>query len=244
MTFVVAGTIARNRAWSLPQWYLALYDQQPFTPDAIRVLLNDCTDDSERLLRDMSFVSGDRWDEIKPQLIYDFVNTGTQGYERTGTPRYDVANLATLRNMWIGLCLERWPHLTHLWSVDSDVVPDADVLAKLLAVDEPIVGAVVRNSTAPCYNFFHGSDADGPRRAGTEQFIVDAFEQPIQVTMTGACVLLRRDVLDAGVRYGVHLRGEDVKFCIDAAEKGFKIWIEPTARCEHWMTKGEEPLRP
>ena len=36
-----------------------------------------------------------------------------------------------------------WPQATHLWVVDSDILPAPDCLEKLLEVDQPVVGAYV-----------------------------------------------------------------------------------------------------
>lgn len=233
---VIAATIAKNRAWALPLWYPALAAQTR-PPDHTFVLLNDCTDGSEALLAD----------------IRDFgvLNTGDTGDNRIH-PRYSIANLAHLRNEMISRVLTRWPTLTHLWSVDSDITPNPDVLAKLLSADLPVCAAVVRNSQQ--FNIFnymcgwrqkYGAGDEGsfksPYRDGTERDQL-ARSEPFIVSLAGACVLIRRDVLDAGVRYGDHPQGEDAHFSISAMEHGFMLAVHPQARTSHYMEQGEEPL--
>lgn len=231
--FVVAGCPAKNRAWALPRWYAALMAQPQLwrKPDAVFVLLNDSDDDSEILLNEMSVASS--WLRDTPHLSYGVVNTGDPGYDRI-YPRYSTANLATVRNYWIERALHRWPELTHLWSCDSDVLPDADVLEKLLASDKPVIAAVVANhATGSVFNYFTGEDADGPRRHGLDSILWSMAEVPFEVTMTGACVLIRRDVLDAGVRYADHARGEDVAWSKAASEAGFPLYVHPKALTSH-----------
>jgi hypothetical protein len=45
------------------------------------------------------------------------------------------------------------------------------------------------------------------------------------------------------VRFAPHPRGEDIAFCAAARAAGYSLWIEPRARCAHWMDPEAEPLR-
>lgn len=155
--FVVVGCPIRNRAWALPR-HLAALRAQAREPDAYFYLANDCDDHTRKVgnmpcdgtiacLHDASVdVNG-----VEPgpaRLRFDILNTGDPGSERVATadsPRYSTANLAAVRNEWVRRCLEHWPQASHLWSCDSDVIPDPDVLEKLLAADVPVCAAVVRN---------------------------------------------------------------------------------------------------
>lgn len=245
--FVVAAAIARNRAWVLPRWATALYGQGR-KPDAAYLLLNDCTDGSRLLLEGVSEQPG-AW-----PAAFDVLNTGAEGYDRIA-PRYSTANIARLRNELTGRVLARWPQATHLWSVDSDILPDPDVLEKLLAADKPVCAAVVRNSTAPVWNFWRGAQEFGwrgqpgyswrpCRLGGRDNELAEELalggDRPFSVTMTGACVLIRRDVLDAGVRYADNVDGEDVAWSMAAREKGFPLYVHPLARTRHAQRNGEE----
>lgn len=237
--YVVAATIAKNRAWSLLEWYFSLRTQDK-VPNATFVLLNDCSDFSESLMSDLSFAAGSRWDERLYDLHFEVINTGDHGYDRI-YPRYSTANLATLRNEMMDRVLARWPQCTHVWSVDSDVLPDPDVLEKLLEANLPVVAAVVaNNATGAVFNFFGGSDDDGPRRAGLDVMALTFNTSPFEVTMTGACVLISRDVLDAGVRYADHPRGEDVAWSVSARNAGFPLHVHPLARTRHIQRDGSE----
>lgn len=249
--FVVACCPARNRAWALPRWYASL-SAQSRRPDAALVLSNDCSDDTKHVLRQLQRGSGLPG---RLELHRGIYNTYTSsGSERDSTPKYDIANLAAVRNECVAQCLKEYRQLTHLWSVDSDVVPDADVLSLLLAADVPIVAAVVRNSDAAgVFNYMcgwqrpYGNGDDNvnvlPRRDGSESSKLERTE-PFVVTVTGACVLIRRDVIDAGVRYDAHPQGEDVAWSLDAQRHGYMLAVHPLARTSHYMRRDEEPLRP
>lgn len=235
--FVVAGCPAKNRSTLLARWFDAM-EAQSHRPDRTYVLLNDCDDDSVQ-------TCWERTDEVTSD--FDNYNTGDPGVERTAgiVPRYSIANLAIVRNEWIRRALQRWPKATHVWSVDSDALPDPNVLALLLDADLPVVAAVVKNSkSVPVYNFFCGWDKSdnekNPARSGDEHHKVTTLERPFPVTMTGACVLIRRDVIDSGVQYAWHVNGEDVAWSIDAQQRGYLLAVHPLARTRHVQRSGEE----
>ena len=246
--FVVAATIAKNRAWTLPRWCAALHAQtRPV--DAVAVLLNDCTDDSF----DVAFASmfAEPWNEI-PRSCWTY-NTGDKGNDRIA-PRYSIANLAYLRNTLISRVLEQWPQASHIWSVDSDLLPAPNVLALLLSADLPVVAAVVANNAqGTALNYMLGwrerlAGEDGERGTGYVKHVhrngrerdVLARTEPVQVAMTGACVLVKREVLDAGVSYADHPQGEDIAWSLDAQAKGFLLAVHPAARTRHTQADGSE----
>jgi len=179
----------------------------------------------------------------------------------TQTERRRIDRLAYLRNYYVDRFLAEFPNATHLWSVDSDVLPDPDVLARLLRADRAIVGARVRNSPAPegrAYNFWMGWDyrspiVPRPRRVGTEHEYVDVYDDLVDptdrvvssnplymVSLIGACVLIRRDVLESGVRYADDRDGEDIPFCKAARTREYSIYIDLGARTSHVQRDGSE----
>ena len=63
--------------------------------------------------------------------------------------------------------------------------------------------------------------------------------------MTGACTLVKRKVLEAGVNYS-HipnirdaLFGEDRHFCVRAAVHGFELWVDTHVPATHLYTETE-----
>lgn len=139
MSFVVAGGIVRSRAWCLPQHLRAVasnaYVREMF------YCTGDNNDNTVEILNDFAFLPINRDGGGLEVLFHD---TGHPGHKRDPGPhRYDAANMAFLRNLWAEKAIERWPHLTHLWVVDSDVIPERRCLSKLLALDKPVVAARV-----------------------------------------------------------------------------------------------------
>jgi hypothetical protein len=59
------------------------------------------------------------------------------------------------------------------------------------------------------------------------------ISKPARVDVTGANYLFKREVYDAGVRYGFHSQGEDVYWCERAQEAGFELYCDATLRPQH-----------
>lgn len=53
----------------------------------------------------------------------------------------------------------------------------------------------------------------------------------------GACALLSRKLIESGVRYGYHDRGEDIFFCEEAREKLFQPYLDSSVRCAHALSQ-------
>jgi GT2 family glycosyltransferase len=283
--FVVAGCPARQRAWVLPAWLAALGGQAR-RPEAVFVLVNVSDDGSEGLGEiggtypilppregravtvswsrrdDPDSWSGDRMFTVSKPIVERY-DTGHPHYERGSGYTVDHhANLASVRNRWIERALAQWPQATHLWMVDSDVLPEPDCRELLLAADKDVVAAPVRNGEN-AWNFMRLSDlsTSEPRRSPADEMALSQ-ETPAAVTLLGACTLVRRAVLDTWVgvdpavgvdvphqppqplvRFASHPRGEDLAFCAAARAAGYQLWVEPRARCAHWMDPDKEPLR-
>lgn len=220
MTFVVAGGIVRNRAWCLPQHL-----------DAVISNLN--------LGDDLLYLTGDNEDSttavLSDHCVEFFVrDTGHPGHKRDPGPfRYDAANMALLRNLWAEGAIKRWPYLTHLWVVDSDVIPAPDCLSKLLSLDKPVVAAHVplMDGVTPIWMEGWDTNADLPRRTGWERQQV----APRPCTLVGGCYLIRRDAWDKGIRWSPTEISEDGGFARRARGLGIEMWAHPGARTQHLM---------
>lgn len=220
MAFVVAGGPVRNRGWVVGSHIAAL---RANGVDRVFHLVNDCEDDTEAVVRG----AGED---------YAVRNTGVRGWHRFGHDpetfpkryKYDIENLARLRNAWAELALASWPEATHLWSCDSDVLPEPGALDLLLALDKPAVAAPVRNGLA------HWSFCGmlGDERHLTHMLLPETNE-PFRVDLTGACFLIRRDVFEAGVRWRATDMGEDAGFALECRERGIEQWVEPRAHTTH-----------
>lgn len=223
--FVVAGGIVRNRAWILPRHLEAVGDNRP---EALFYLANDSEDDTVPLLRNY------RSPGICKQLSFVVENNGFPGWRRDGEPRYHSSNMAPLRNRWLELALGYHPDLTHLWVVDSDVLPEWYVLDRLLELDKPVVAPfVLVADRIPVA--MEGWDAELGRADRTGEEL--GRTEPFRATLVGCCYLIRRDAIDAGLRWAPHPQGEDGGFGDKARELGLEMWCEPRAWCEHVMVE-------
>lgn len=229
--FVVAGTIVRNRGWILPR-HLGAVDG--CGPDEMFYLTGDNEDDTEGAL-----LAARRCHGLAPRstlsvLSYD---SGFPGWRRDGTPRYSSHNMAFLRNAWARTALALYPQATHLWVVDSDVIPELDCLIKLLNLDKPVVAAHVplMDGVTPIWMEGWRRSNDLPMRSGSEKERTD----PQRCTLVGGCYLIRRDAWDAGLRWSPTDISEDGGFACSARDLGIEMWAHPGARTQHLM---KEPV--
>lgn len=249
--YVVAGCPIKNRAWVVDR-HIDSLAAQTIAPKALAYLLND--DDGstrEALLGAFPIILKYQTPThyIEELYVEDAPASDDVGHSRI-EPRYSISNLARVRNAWLEAVLKKFPEATHLWSCDSDVLPEKDVLETLLATDSDIVAAVVRNSTAPVWNFMCGEDPNGlQRRNGMEAKVIQwSMDAPVPeskggvvpVTLTGACILIRREVIEAGVRYAYSDIGEDAPFCIQARARGFQPMVAIFARTAHAQPDGAD----
>jgi hypothetical protein len=166
---------------------------------------------------------------------------------------------ADIRNHWLTM---RNEEDTHTFSVDSDILIPPHTLKQLLQWDKDIVSALIYNGPipetgAPAYNFmaktnFKHSNGDkiyvhmspGVLEANSEwtyqpQDNTYKLTELPEVPMTGACFLIRKEVLDAGVQFGYHVQGEDIIFCEQATQHGYKLYTDFTLIPPHIMNPNE-----
>jgi hypothetical protein len=207
------------------QHHLAALDAQ----DGVRIAwhYDDNTDpESSALLRDSGH-------ELLPPL--EQLPPGT-GYGRgADTHSWDpasVARVAFIKNHAI-----RWflnSPATHLMLVDADLILQPGTITHMLDADLPIL----------CQVFWTKWKADGTEESPncwdyhpTGYYNRESFEKlrtpgHYEVGGLGACTLIRRDVLEAGVDFtpvvGVDYFGEDRHFCVRAAARNIPLTV-----CSH-----------
>lgn len=217
MAFVVAGCPVRDRAWIIERQIDALVENGV---DRLFYLANDCEDDTEALIR--------RSEKARVESIV------TRGVKWIRDQDPDATrNLADLRNHWAERAMALWPEATHFWSIDSDTIPAPDVLKRLLAADKPVISAPVRTGR----DRWNILGWDFKRQKVTRPKLPEYAIGPIPVSLPAGCYLIRRDVLEAGVRWKhLSLGGEDGGFAQACKARGIQQWLEPQARTEHWIS--------
>jgi len=226
---IAIGCPVRNRAWVLPDYLEALrkIEYNNGLSHGFLFLENDSTDDTLLLLAVFAQLYGAE--------LCTKRRTTSPGHRRGEYNANGYAHLAAIRNLFINMFLQT--DADYLFSVDSDVIVSHDILQKLLplADQQTIVGAAISNIA--------GVELDGrcPGNFMIEQggLIMHPAEYPLTGSMAvdviGACYLIPRSVLEAGVRYGAHAQGEDVEWCRQAKDKGFRMLVSFDTRPEHRM---------
>lgn len=135
-----------------------------------------------------------------------------------------VGRVAAIKNLAIDRFLET--DADFLFLIDSDVLTPPGLVEHLAAADVPVIAAVYWTRWRP----------EMPEMANifgtltSHQFLREPNHHP--VPGLGACTLIRRDVLEAGVRFDeqAHLatEGEDRWFCYLAHRRGI-----PLIACTH-----------
>ncbi len=131
------------------------------------------------------------------------------------------------------------PDMTHVYSMDSDVVPPNDTLQKLLDYDFPIVAGVYPMK-GNMWSFKVGSGWCFRNESLPDKL----FEA---TCIAGSTVLIKREVFEKlrepyfNVAYRAidekgmcYDEGEDEYFSRIAIEAGYKLMVDPTIICKHF----------
>lgn len=154
-----------------------------------------------------------------------------------------IWKMCNMRNMTILYMLQ---HGYDYWfSVDTDLILNKHTLEYLLAANKDIVSEIFwteRDDRSIWCNAWMYDDGDVDNMWET-WFAPGLY----QVGGTGASILVKRRVFEAGVGYGripnirKALTGEDRFFCVRAACAGFEIWMDTNAPAIHLF--GEKEYR-
>ncbi len=149
----------------------------------------------------------------------------------------NVRRVAMFRNMTIEYAL--LGGFDYWFSVDTDIVLHPMTLQALLDADKDICSEIFWSKDPGGYEWCNAWMRD--RYSGTEP----QFKTPglYQVGMTGACTLVKRKVLEAGVNYdflpNLTIWGEDRHFCIRAAAHRFEMWEDTHYPATHLFTEND-----
>lgn len=170
---------------------------------------------------------------------------GEDEYKRDETTHYwDRVNLLTvacLKNELLKKTVEGG--YDYFMLVDSDLMLHPKTLTQLLSVNKPIVAEVFwtkwQPDTEPLPNAW---DLD---QAASYEGSYDLWRQPgiYRVGGTGACILVHRSVIEAGVNYNMlynlSLWGEDRGFCVRAVARDYTLWLDTHFPCKHLYRQSE-----
>ncbi len=241
MKRVLLAAPVRNRAWVLPAYLEALAALR--IPQGVQLsalfVLNGSKDKSGEMLARFQSAMAERM----PVEIAEHPDAPPAHEGRRHDDRQRIyAYLAGLRNTLAERALSGG--YDYLFSVDSDILLPADALEQLLAAERDAIAAVIYNdeywSFPPEYrqtNMLMRSDMAGPRGESVYEHMRGfPADQVFEVDLTGACILIARHVLKAGVRYADHHFGEDTPFCEAARAQGFRLWGHGGVLARHMMS--------
>lgn len=141
------------------------------------------------------------------------------------------------------------PEFTHLLFIDSDTVPPADGLYRLLRHGEPIVSGLTpmlkwdeaRGTWGAMHNCFSVRDAEDGQKI-TEAARVNTGLVPVD-RCGGSFLLIARAAFDGAARPyfrfvmtgdGLgHEKSEDVYFCDEARARGLRVLADTSCVCKH-----------
>ena len=160
------------------------------------------------------------------------------GHERVHFVRSDTnGGFGAGCNQGFAFALRRWPSLPHVLLLNPDAEMAPGALCELLATsdrhpDAGIVGCRIDDEGGRAW-FTNGRLPRWTLR-GFHCAAPAAAEHRSEF-VTGACMLLRADLLRAGLRFheGYFLYCEDAELCCDVLARGRELWVTQRARVRH-----------
>lgn len=206
---VFVGSPIRNRGWVFERHIKALLEQTDVEMEFCYVL-NDSTDNTQELL---------------DKYGINYVTHNLGGHTGHVRGKYSYDSLAKLRNRLIEEFLNS--DCNYLFSIDSDIIIPKGSLGKLIDNDKDICSMLLRNHP---HIKAHNVMSNGRHL----KYIPHGL---IECDLTGAVYLIKRKVIESGVRYANNRNGEDVPFCSNAKRLGFKLYCDTTLTPIHAYTE-------
>jgi hypothetical protein len=158
----------------------------------------------------------------------------------------NLKDVAKMKNALLRYTLEK--KYDYFFLVDSDLILLPQTLQTLLSHKQEIVAEVFWTQWTP--------EADEQPNAWMFDFYSFTYDRQYEqfrnkglhlVGMSGACILIKSEVIRAGVNYSPiynvsHSLWEDRAFCIRAAVHGYKIYLDTTCPPEHLYR--QKPIAP
>jgi len=134
---------------------------------------------------------------------------------------------------------------THLFWVDADIILSPDALAQLVKEDKDIVSGVyvspfkyqgIEITHPVAYQLTHDPNLRLPLQV--PEMKEHALMEMHSVGF-GCCLIKRHVIEHVPLRRIEGTRStEDILFCVDAREKGYKTFLKTSVWCRHGMVKG------
>lgn len=246
---VLISTLVRDRAWILPRYLEHLYNLDYNKKQIIIYwLINNSTDNSEKLLKDFKRKYEHEYRQI---IIEKIKNSDAPEYKRTITKsplaaktywRQVYENLARLRNKVIDKVLE-FEEVEYLFNIDSDILVNQDDLNMLIELNLDIVAGVINNDQIRHPHLVLGQGAasnllnfDDNGKAYHITHWDDSKDGIIPVDCTGAIAVYRKEIFkNSDLRYNFSEQGEDIGFFQKVKQYGIKAYAHTGCKPTHIM---------
>lgn len=170
------------------------------------------------------------WVDARDGSILEKVNKGTPQYPKNRDPKRTII-LGELRNRLIEIILSK-QDITEVLMIDASYGWKADIITSLRETNADIAAPLNVYCMGPNQKYIF-YDTWAYRKNGKE-FRSNypyaegmAFDRPIDIDCVGGGYLIRRAILDAGIRYGGSNDTEHFALCKSARDIGFSIKINP-----------------
>lgn len=225
---MIGAPIQRNRGWIVQDYLNHIYNlDYPKNEIHLAFFLNGTPlDDTGEYLFEFKSKFGDQyaWCDI---WVMDDDGDDSDRKNR------NYNHFAHVRNVWLSM---RRASDTHIFSVDSDILLPPNILKNLLSNKLDVVAAPIINFDCPLgkqYNFLFKEN---------EHTYSSGDELPNELTevdATGACILIKKEVLDKGASFGYHYQGEDLSFCHSIQRLGYQLFIDPRITPKHYRERSD-----
>lgn len=225
---IMAGCPVQNREGLIKKYltYLLMVDY-PIEKMRVVLYVNNSTDKTEQIAYEFKdhfggwFGSFEIYAENNGKYVDDYWKQSR-----------DYSAFAEVRNKWLSYLEDE----KYILSIDSDVMFPRNGLKALLSHNKDICSLLVRN-TPYSHNIMKYEKGVPKSIPELKEDLTLNFGDLMEVDITGACYLIKREVIDAGVTYGFNKRGEDVYFCDRAREQGFKLYCDTGIEAKHYGWK-------
>lgn len=234
LPIIVIGCPVQNREKAINFYLESIYNlDYPKKNIILAFFVNNSKDNTERIIRAFFRSRGEEYKECHIWVDNKVYKGKVDGQHRI---KRDFTLFSIVRNRYLSY-INQLP-FDYLFSVDSDILLEPKALKELLAEDKDICSALVFNGRDWGVDWYNYRVYEKNPMTGKEDYYIypNLPRETFKVDLTGACVLIKKEVLDSGVKYKPYKKGEDLPFCWDAQKKGFEIYCNPNIKTTHLLT--------
>jgi hypothetical protein len=235
---ITIGCPISNRRYLINRYLEAIY-KLDYPKDKIKLffLVNGISDGTECELSHFKKHAEGYLDVI----IEKYKTTSRKDKRETEYRNETFKRLAELRNYMLSKI-----DTDYFFSVDSDIIVNPNVLIELVKAEKDIIAAVINNDKIlKPYNQHPNIrtnlliDVEKNGIKLIKHFMDFPINEIVEVNYTGAVYLMKSEVCK-NIKYEFDLQGEDIPFCRNAREFGYKIYAHTGLWQNHIMCEYQQ----